>query len=100
MQSNTFQESIVADANGSKALKLLLLIQQDYVEFYCEEIAKLFIKHLKVVLESKASFILLGILEKGGRDNLVKEISKSGVKFDKCIAGQHFVKLIDSVVGQ
>ena len=81
-------------------LKLLLLIQADFVEFYCEEIAKLFIKHINVVIESKASFILLGILEKGGRDHLVKEIAKSGVKFDKCIAGQHFVKLIESVVGQ
>lgn len=54
---------------------------------------------MKTVLESKASFILLGILEKGGRDNLVKEIVKSGVNFDKCIAGQHFLKLISSVEG-
>lgn len=42
---------------------------------------------------------MLGILEKGGRDHLVKEIVKSGVKFDKCIAGQHFVKLIGNVDG-
>ncbi len=89
----------MSDANGSKVLKSLLLIQADFVEFYCEEIAKLFIKHISVVLESKASFILLGILEKGGRDHLVKEIAKTGVKFEKCIAGQHFVKLIDNTVG-
>jgi len=42
---------------------------------------------------------LLGILEKGGRDHLVKEIVKTGVKFDKCIAGQHFLKLISGVEG-
>ena len=62
--------------------------------------AKLFIKHIKTVLESRASFILLGLLEKGGRDHLIREIVKSGAKFDKCIAGQHFVKLIDSLGGQ
>jgi hypothetical protein len=42
----------------------------------------------------------LGILEKGGRDHLVREIVKTGAKFDKCIAGQHFVKLIDNLMGE
>ncbi len=51
-------------------------------------------------MESRASFILLGILEKGGRDHLVKEIVKSGVGFDKCIAGQHFLKLINGSTGK
>jgi hypothetical protein len=30
---------------------------------------------------------------------LIREIIKTGVKFDKCIAGQHFVKLIDNISG-
>jgi hypothetical protein len=52
---------------------------------------------LKIVVESKASFVLLGILEKGGRDHLVHEIIKTGVNFDNCIAGKHFMKLISAV---
>jgi hypothetical protein len=99
LTNNTFTESILSDGNASKVLKSLLLIQQPFVDFYCDEFARLFIKHLKTVLESRASFILLGILEKGGRDHLIKEIVKSGVGFDKCIAGQHFMKLINSGEG-
>lgn len=100
LTANTFHESILSDGNASKVLKSLLLIQQPFIDFYCDEFAKLFIKHLKTVLESRASFILLGILEKGGRDHLVKEIVKSGVGFDKCIAGQHFLKLINGSTGK
>jgi hypothetical protein len=90
-----FNKCLLSDGNATKVLKSLLCIQEDFVEFYCEELAKLFLKHIKTVIESRASFVLLAILEKGGRDHLLKEIIKSGVKFDKCIAGKHFVKLID-----
>jgi hypothetical protein len=90
-----FNQCLLSDGNATKVLKSLLCIQEDFVEFYCEELAKLFLKHIKTVIESRASFVLLAILEKGGRDHLLKEIIKSGVKFDKCIAGKHFVKLID-----
>ena len=62
--------------------------------------AKLFLKHIKTVIESRASFVLLAILEKGGSDHLLKETVKSGVKLDKCIAGKHFVKLIDEYEGK
>jgi len=36
LEANTFPESILSDANGSKVVKSLLCIQADFVEFYCD----------------------------------------------------------------
>ena len=78
-------------------MKSILLLQEDFVEFYCDEFAILCIDNLNKVLESKASFILLGVLEKGGRDHLVQTIMKAnGLNLDKCIAGKHFYKLFET----
>ncbi len=35
-KSSTFGTSIVADGNGSKVLKSMLTLTQDFVEFYCD----------------------------------------------------------------
>lgn len=71
-KSSTFPESLAADPNANKILKQILLLPDDVVDFYCDEFAKLATKSLKSFLETKASFVLLGLIEKGGRDNLLQ----------------------------
>lgn len=60
----------------------------------------MFIDNLQKVLDSKASFILLSILEKGGRDHLITVVYKVNAKFDKCIAAKYFEKLFENVKGE
>jgi hypothetical protein len=52
---------------------------------------------LNKVLTSKASFVLLGLIEKGGRDYIITEIKKSGIKLEKVVAGEHYMKVISGV---
>lgn len=53
------------------------------------------ISNLQKFLSSKASFILLALIEKGGRDHLISEVKRSNVKLDKIVAGEHYAKLLN-----
>jgi hypothetical protein len=71
LKSGEIEKTLLADNNGNKVLKNILLLNEDFIDFYCDEFGKLFIKNLAKVLNSKASFVLLGLIEKGGRDYLI-----------------------------
>jgi len=81
LKNNEIEKSLIADNNASKIIKGILNIQDDFIDFYCDEISKSLIKNANVVLKTKASFVLLSIIEKGGRDHLLKEIKKMGINF-------------------
>jgi hypothetical protein len=49
-----------------------LLLPNEVVDYFCDEFGKLATRNLKEFLESKASFVLLGLIEKGGRDYLLQ----------------------------
>jgi len=45
-------------------------------------------------LETKASFVLLGLIEKGGRDNLLQEVKRNRKLLESAVAGQHYLNLL------
>jgi hypothetical protein len=43
------------------------LVSDETVDYFCDEFGKLATRNLKDFLNTKASFVLLGLIEKGGR---------------------------------
>lgn len=78
---------MAADPNANKILKQILLLTDDVVDYFCDEFGKLALKNIKAFLFCKASFILLGLIEKGGRDYLLKEVKRNHQLLSKAVAG-------------
>jgi hypothetical protein len=53
-------------------------------------------RNLQSFLETKASFVLLGLIEKGGRDYLLQEVKKNRklLQSGAVVAGQHYLNLL------
>ena len=71
MKINAFNNSLCADPNANKIIKGILWLSDEVVDFYCDEFSKLMVKKMDQFLSTKAAFILLGLVEKGGRDYLL-----------------------------
>lgn len=71
LKLNSFAESLCADANANKIIKGILWLQDEVVDYYCDEFGKLVVKHIDSFLSTRAGFVLLGLIEKGGRDYLL-----------------------------
>jgi len=57
-----FSHSLTADPSANKIIKNILLLTDEIVDFYCDEFGKLAIQNLSAFLNSKASFVLLGLI--------------------------------------
>ena len=95
LKNKTFHESLTADPNANKIIKSILILNESSVDFYCDEFSKLAIKHLNEFLFNKSSFVLLGLIEKGGREYLLDEIKKSRIKLNEVVAGNHYITLLN-----
>ena len=84
------EESLVADNFGSKLLKNILFMNQPFVDKFCDKFCEIFTNNMVIVLKSKATFILSNIIEKGGRDHLLKEVKNSGVDLSTVLAGKFY----------
>jgi len=71
LKVNSFADSLCADSNANKIIKGILWLQDGVVDYYCDEFGKLIIKHIDSFLSTRAGFVLLGLIEKGGRDYLL-----------------------------
>ena len=60
-----------ADVNANKIIKGILWLQDEVVDYFCDEFAKLIVKNIEQFLATRAGFVLLGLVEKGGRDYLL-----------------------------
>jgi hypothetical protein len=85
---------LTADPNANKILKQILLLADETVDYFCDEFGKLASRNLKSFLETKASFVLLGLIEKGGRDYLLQEVKRHRKLLDKAVAGEHYLRLL------
>jgi len=71
MKINAFGNSLCADPNANKIIKGILWLSDEVVDYYCDEFSKLMVKKMDQFLSTKAAFVLLGLVEKGGRDYLL-----------------------------
>ena len=71
MKINSFNNSLCADPNANKIIKGILWLTDEVVDYFCDEFSKLMVKKIDQFLLSKAAFVLLGLVEKGGRDYLL-----------------------------
>ena len=65
-------------------------MNQPFIEKYCDNFCEIFTSNMAAVLKSKATFILSVIIEKGGRDYLLKEVKNSGVDLNTVLAGKFY----------
>lgn len=65
-------------------------MNQPFVDKYCDKLCEIFTSNMAAVLRSKATFILSVIIEKGGRDFLLKEVKNSGVDLKSVLAGKFY----------
>lgn len=95
-ETKTFSECLTADPNANKILKQILLLPDEVVDYFCDEFGKLATRNLQSFLETKASFVLLGLIEKGGRDYLLQEVKKNRklLQSGAVVAGQHYLNLL------
>ena len=52
------------------------------------------VKKMDKFLSSRAGFVLLGLIEKGGRDYLLTEASKQKAALKDSIVGKHITNLL------
>lgn len=83
-----------ADGNANKIIKGILWLTDEVVDFFCDEFAKLIVKNMEHFLASRAAFVLLGLVEKGGRDYLLSEVNKHKSKLKDSPVGKHFLTLL------
>lgn len=96
LKANNFAQSLAADANANKILKNILILPDEAVDYFCDEFAKLAVQNIQQFLTTKASYILLGLIEKGGREHLLKEVKRSRVKLADAVAGHLYTNLINA----
>mgnify|MGYP000978887694 FL=1 len=94
LKNGTFAESLCADSNANKIIKGILWLQDEVVDYYCDEFAKLAVKNIDQFLCSRASFVLLGLVEKGGRDYLLNEVRKNKSKLGTSPVGKFLQPLL------
>lgn len=58
-------QSLVANPCGSKLIKNILLLQENFIDKYCQQLSEIFKNNLEKVLHSNASFVLTILIEKG-----------------------------------
>lgn len=80
--------------NANKIIKGILWLSDQVVDYYCDEFAKLIVKNMEQFLTSRAGFVLLGLVEKGGRDYLLSEVGKNKSKLRNSPVGKHFSVLL------
>ena len=90
MDKKGIDSTLLGDNFGSKLIKNILLLQQSFMDSYCDKFTKILTKDLPTVLNSKASFVLSVLVEKGGRDWVLTEIKKSRVNLDNAKAGKFY----------
>jgi hypothetical protein len=71
LKAGTFNESLCADSSANKIIKGILWLSDESIDFYCDEFSKLMVKKMDKFLSTRAGFVLLGLIEKGGRDYLL-----------------------------
>lgn len=81
---------MVAHNLGHKLLKSILAMNQPFVDKYCDKFTEIFTNNMAAVLNSRATFILSALVEKGGREWLLKEVKNSGVDLNKALAGNFY----------
>ena len=69
-------------------------MNQPFIDKYCDKFCEIFTNNMAAVLKSKATFILSVIIEKGGRDYLLKEVKNSGVDLNSVLAGKFYQERI------
>jgi hypothetical protein len=52
------------------------------------------VKKMDLFLSTKAAFVLLGLVEKGGRDYLLNEVRKHKSLLSSSPVGKHFLTLL------
>lgn len=94
LKVKAFENSLCADSNANKIIKGILWLTDEVVDFFCDEFAKLIAKNMEPFLTSRAGFVLLGLVEKGGRDYLLSEVGKHKSKLKDSPVGKHFLTLL------
>jgi hypothetical protein len=94
LKLGSFEQSLCADPNANKIIKGILWLSDEVVDFYCDEFAKLMVKRIDSFVATKAGFVLLGLIEKGGRDYLLAEVKKQRGKLKGAPVGKHFMTLL------
>lgn len=62
LKAKSFSQSLCADSNANKIIKGILWLQDEVVDYYCDEFGKLIVKHVDSFLSSRAGFVLLGLI--------------------------------------
>jgi uncharacterized protein len=62
LKNSTFNLSLTADPNANKIIKNILILPDSVVDYYCDEFAKLAVSNIADFLNTKASYILLGLI--------------------------------------
>ena len=52
------------------------------------------VKKMEIFLSTKAGFVLLGLIEKGGRNYLINEVQKNKSMLKNSIVGKHLETLL------
>ena len=73
----------------------MLLLPYDWMDYYCGEVAQLASLNMASFLRSKASFLVLALIEKGGRDDLLREVKRSRVPLESVVGGEHYKALLN-----
>lgn len=94
LKSNGFENSLMAHPSANKILKNILLLSYDWIDYYCGEVAQLASLNMPSFLRSKASFVVLALIEKGGRDDLLREVRRSKVPLEEAVGGEHYRALL------
>lgn len=99
LKIKSFAGSLCADPNANKIIKGILWLPDEVVDYYCDEFAKVIMKNMEQFLFTKAGFVLLGLIEKGGRDYLLAEVGKHKSKLRDSPVGKHFLTLFGDNTG-
>lgn len=94
LKAGTFNESLCADSNANKIIKGILWLSEDGIDYFCDQFSKIMVKKMDKFLSTRAGFVLLGLIEKGGRDYLLTEASKHKAILKDSIVGKHIMNLL------